>query len=1102
MTILMERRMTVRKLLNLGVITPGLWALATAGLLVACQDVARGIAVSKPADVTVKLDFLHRPLPEIPLPNDIATRWDPDSATHRRLNASMIAPTSFERLTREKIDQLDGWGVYMPISVPFTGPLDVAGIQAAHVGDDFATANDVVYVIDIDRASPRFGQPAILDVGAGNFPKVLKDRNLFGHSASDARGDMVSVEFEEIDEDVNHNGKLDAGEDTDLDGVLDAPNYLPGKTPTAADLAGRADALMGFYERETHTLIMRPLVPLRERTTYAVVVTRRLKDAKGKPVGSPYPTVNHGAQTADLQPLVSVLNSKPAVLGGLGLDDVAFTWTFTTGSMSTDMTAVRDGLYGFGAQKHLTSDFPPEIANLVRMQTSETVPAMYVLPGATFTLLLNQLNGTFFNFAADSEESNRLFEQQKYVDYHVFGTYRSPRLFRRQDAEGNTLSYNEMTWPPDLDRKPAQADSELVTFWLTVPRKEVSARKDGKPAGVAIVGHGYMSSRIDAAFFGGSMAQHGLATLSIDNVSHGLPLGPKDLAKFKEDYGELAAGIGVGGMFDALAETRAWDQDLNGDPDSGADFWTAYTFHTRDVLRQTALDYMQLVRIMRAFDGKRTWPMDTNGNGKADDLAGDFDGDGQVDIGGSEAPFGMTGSSLGGIMSAIMAGCEPQISAFVPMCAGGGLGDVGIRSEQGGVREAVLLRIMGPLYVGEPEPDGKIAIRAVVSRLNHTESIKIAHAPSVKPGDSVLVQNLDNGEYDCAKVKPDLRFRVGVASDVNAVKPQRHRLTFYRGDGFVTGLRDDFKGKACTVKAGAQVLGIVDQFETDVKYHFQSAHLDFAKGQPLSPLAEGLGLHRSRPELRRFMGIAQLVLDPSDPAVFASSYGSGRQYANGDVLKPHTIVLSTVGDMAVPVSTGAAIGRAAGFIDWTQKVPEWGGRTANQVLIDAHVIEGVNTLGRYVAPDGSQVLADPEDLSGSAMLSAGTDWLTQAPYPLGKDGYAVPRLRKGLHERLIQDDGRGGLSGAFFPLVVPDGKHDLDSPGVHTDHQVKRCKAADKTPGACDAKTRKYFDQGSLLRHAIGFYLASGGKVFPLAACQSTEDCPAEQIAPPPGPKP
>lgn len=1068
--------------------------------LLGCADGPTGLAVAQPANVTVKVDFLHRPLPEMPLPNDLATRYDATSPTLRRVNASLVAPTSFERVTREKIDTLDGWGVYMPISVPFSGPIDVAGVVKAHVGDDFAFPNDVVYVIDIDRSSPHFGKPVALDLGAGNFPIVLKNRDLFDKSASDPRGDSLSVLFDETDEDLNHNGAMDAGEDTDLDGVLDAPNYLPGMAPTATDLVGRADALMSFYERETNTLLVRPLQPLRQRNTYAVVVTRRLEDAKGAPVGSPYRYVHHLGQTDALRPLDEILRTHPAQLGGLDWSGVAFAWTFTTGSMTADLQAVRDGLYGHGTQKQLQGAFPPDLV-LRKMATAadQVAPGLYVLKSEIFIVLLKQMGSELLDFKEGSEQWNRMFEQQRYVDFHVFGTFPSPRLLPRQDAAGKWLSYNEMTWPPDLERNVAPATTEQVSFWLTVPRKEVSPRAADKPAGVAIIGHGYMSSRIDAALFGGSMAQHGLAAVAIDNVSHGLPIGPKALAEMAKDYGDLADAVGAGGLFKALADTRAWDQDLDGDPDSGADFWTAYTFHTRDVLRQTAVDYMQLVRILRAFDGQRAWAWDTNGDGQANDLAGDFDGDGHVDIGGPAATLGITGSSLGGIMAAMMAGCEPQIAASVPMCAGGGLGDVGVRSEQGGVREAVLLRIMGPLYIGTPEANGQLALQTVVPRLNRTQTVTLAHMPAPKPGDSVLVRNLDNAEYDCALVRPDGRFRVAVASDVTLPYPQRHRLDFFAGNAFQSGVRDEAKGKACKLKDGVTPVRTVDKFEADVAYHFQSAALDFKKGEALSPLAEGLGLHRARPELRRFMGIAQMVLDPADPAVLASHWSTADlRFATGEVVAPHAIVLTTVGDMAVPVATGAAIARAAGLIDWTTKVAQWGGRTANQVLVDAHVLEGVNVVRRYVNPAGDGVLVDPEDLSASAPLTSGQDWLTPAPYPLGKDGYAVPRLRYGLHNRLIADDGRGGLSGSLFPLVIPAGKHDIDGPGQHTDHQIALCKQLGGDAQACDAKNRKYFDQGALLRHAIGFYLASGGKEFPLHACQSTEDCPASLIPLPP----
>ena len=96
-----------------------------------------GLAPAPSANTTVRFDFEAKPLPEIPLPNDIATRYDETSPTKRRLNASKIAPTDFESLARRHIDTLDGWGVGQPITIPFTGPLDVRSILAGHRDVDY-----------------------------------------------------------------------------------------------------------------------------------------------------------------------------------------------------------------------------------------------------------------------------------------------------------------------------------------------------------------------------------------------------------------------------------------------------------------------------------------------------------------------------------------------------------------------------------------------------------------------------------------------------------------------------------------------------------------------------------------------------------------------------------------------------------------------------------------------------------------------------------------------------------------------------------------------------------------------------------------------------
>src|SRR5262249_33340037 len=75
-------------------------------------------------------DPLRTPLPEIPFPNDLATRPDPASATGLRVNASLAASTALERNLRGLIDQLDGFGTFAPITVAFDADLDFSDLFA------------------------------------------------------------------------------------------------------------------------------------------------------------------------------------------------------------------------------------------------------------------------------------------------------------------------------------------------------------------------------------------------------------------------------------------------------------------------------------------------------------------------------------------------------------------------------------------------------------------------------------------------------------------------------------------------------------------------------------------------------------------------------------------------------------------------------------------------------------------------------------------------------------------------------------------------------------------------------------------------------------
>lgn len=1065
-------------------------------LLAAGCSAPEGLAESQPADVTVMFDFDALPLPEIPLPNDIATRPDSASPTGRRVNASMFAPTVFESEVRELIDGLDGWGLQMPISIPFSGPIDVQSILDGHRDHDYRTDNDVIYLIDIDRDSPDYGTIHPLDFGNGNYPVVLESPERYG--PNDPHIDSLSLVFEETDEDIdgngeitpgevdenrngevdasedlNGNGYLDPPEDTDADGILDKPNYYPGANPPKDDLAARADALMTFYEKESHTVIAQPMEPLRERTTYAVVVTRRLLDEDGDPVGSPFNYINHIAQTEQLRPLMGVMPE------GLDVEDIAFTFAFTTETAESDWVAVRDGLDGRGVQSHIAEEFPPELDKLHELKITDD-PAFPQLEGrspfqmytedwiSAFAIIADGLLGA----PIDSQRGASLVGSHAYVDYHVMGEFTAPQLFARFDENGERLGLNQQSWPTDLDRLPAETRGETIQFWLVMPRKENSLRGEDKQVPVVLLGHGYGGNRIgETLAFSGFMAQFGIATLAIDNVSHGLalPQDDTDLAQAVLDT------FGVGPVGPAIQLGRAEDLDGDGEVDSGADFWTSYLFHTRDMMRQSALDYSSLIRIVRQWDGETTWDLDIGDGGGG--LGGDFDGDGVVDIG-AESPVYAMGGSLGGIMSTILGGAEPEVDAITPIAGGGRLADVGLRSRQSGVPQAVIMRIMGPLYTATLNDDGTTAVNSFITVLNRTADLPLATVDGLLPGDTMVVENLDNGEVGCAYLLPDEedngvsgRARVGVGSDLG----DRTEIRFYRGPSLVLGSEE------CELMDGVEPIAVVDRLGQALSAEGRS----YGAGSPLVAMAEGLGLRRTHPELRRFMGLGQMVLDPADPAVFARHFRKDPLTfeSTGETVSTNAMIITTVGDMAVPASSGLTVGRAAGYIPYTEvderyAGTEFEGMSSNDIVIASYNAEAVNGLNRFTMnddPEGMGVHMDIENFSG------GTDlW-----------GDSIPRLDPPLRLMTdVDDDGEefAGLGGAIFTYAVPEGQHGFAQPGEQTDAAIQACE--DSGGMDCDELVGPTFDVGWYMFHSIGRFLGSGGTLYPFQdGCNTLESC-------------
>ena len=130
---------------------------------------------------TVRFDLAHKPLPEIPIPNDVATWSDPTSRTGLRINASLVAPTSIEQKARAQFSKMEGWGTFAPMWVSFdvdrsqegyedyAGPaLDLAELKRRHLGDDYDFENDAVYLVNLDAAAT-----IAIYLGSGNFALTL-----------------------------------------------------------------------------------------------------------------------------------------------------------------------------------------------------------------------------------------------------------------------------------------------------------------------------------------------------------------------------------------------------------------------------------------------------------------------------------------------------------------------------------------------------------------------------------------------------------------------------------------------------------------------------------------------------------------------------------------------------------------------------------------------------------------------------------------------------------------------------------------------------------------------------------------------------------------
>jgi hypothetical protein len=976
---------------------------------------------------TVVFDVSQRPFPIIPLPNDVATFPDPTSRTGLRINASLVAPTHMEQVTRVGFDQMEGWGTYAPISVAFTRPADVdphmaaidlEDMQTRFQADAFDFANDPVYLVNLAT-----GVPVPLDMGNGNYPATVSDPTVY--FPNDVKGvtspgnplavtqNVQNIIYETYEE---GQGLLQSDYrpslDQDMDGILDHPNVLGSN-----GIAG-IDNLLTWYERESDTLILRPLLPLEEKTEYAVVLTDRLVGYDGQAVRSPFAQVYHAAQADGAAKTLAALNNASHAtyfgdLAGTGLRHVAFLWTFTTQPTQEDMRLLRDGLYGQGPFARFAANYPPAVKLFRAVGTTVTgtdepkgwqdMPQCKPLAPRPYTIHLADIASTLdlfftqvFNYSGPTAA---LLEQMvANVDHVVIGTYATPFLMGDPASPDPDSQFNL-----NFQTGEGTVDTDQVHFYILVPKETAEFHQ---PFPVTFWEHGVTGHDDEAFVYAGNFAKQGIATIGIDMPEHGLYIPPADL-KLPQ---LLLEGACVAPWLTAIASGRDHDLNYDGMPDSGGLWWTAHVFHTRDNVRQGALDMMNAVRILRSFDGKAKAGQDYNGNGDTtDDIAGDFDGDGTPDLGGPEAKYFGAGESLGGLMSEVIGGIDPYISATSPVSGGGGgANDIALRSY--GVSDSVMLQVLSPLVLAMPSSDRppvsgvnqtncgptQESVRFFVNNLTGSQELEIAclDADELGPNMTVVVTNVSSGDVRCGRtLDAEGRLRVPIPTSIGdtidiQVYPEPDVVDSYRTcnvpESAAIGRHiTTWEQAAITYAPESDTKIVCPGQKTGGKNQCQQFfNMFFPVGSTLVAPQEGLGYARNTPDFRRLMNLVQAAFDPADPINFAPYYMMRPNLGvHGETLPPRAVLgVNTVGDGFVNISSGTAFARAAGAVPFLPPTaldiyPEyadyvtpaalfdqWGtpgsgtgagvtGQSADDLLIANHEVEGIARLAR--TPAGS-----------------------------------------------------------------------------------------------------------------------------------------------------
>jgi hypothetical protein len=331
------------------------------------------------------------------------------------------------------------------------------------------------------------------------------------------------------------------------------------------------------WDPETHTLHVESDQVLRQTARYAAIVTDGILDASGRRVKASHefkrfvdPDYDNSKLSDELKAYRGALMAALAALEAVGVsrEDVAVASVFTTESATATLENIRDYLKGSPPPVPANFAIGPDGLRAVFPRTSI----------ASITFRQQTGTSTFVNAAVPLAVLNAF--SPGVVGTVAWGTFVSPQF----------IGSNPVMTSHGTLEMPTQLGEATLEFVLFVPSGTPPAA--GWP--VAFLGHGGTTSIHTAAVwnFGGSLAANGFASIAINAVGRGFgPLGTVRILKTDGTTVEITAG------------GRGRDQNSDGviGNQEGAAAEAPYLIvGQRDAVRQTAVDYMQLVRVIQA----------------------------------------------------------------------------------------------------------------------------------------------------------------------------------------------------------------------------------------------------------------------------------------------------------------------------------------------------------------------------------------------------------------------------------------------------------------------------------------------------------------------